>query len=314
MTEDFTDIMLPLKTPEEALAYPGPVHCYQDLRGHIDEILSHVEEHHDGSRRFRLSVDNYDYRVTRASTPAGDYLAMRRLLPNIRQLDDIGLPSEILRLLRSPGLSRGGLIIISGQAGHGKSTTCASIIKDRLAKFGGVCNTVEYPVELMMTGMEGMGLCLQRNTETPEEFDESIADALRSYPSKSNNILYVGEILHSGIAATVLKSAIDGHLVLTTMHASGAITTLERILALASERISYDEARQLLASGLRMVVNQNLKTVRENTVFRASYLIETDSVSRNIASGNSLKQLSTDTRTLKERLRNKQPLIAKFEK
>lgn len=309
-----TDLFVPLEKVDNALAFPGPVHCYNDYRDHIEKIKLTVQSEHRNAYRFRIRVDGYSYRVTRASTPDGDYLAMRRLQPEIISLDEIGLPSEILRHLRSPGLSEGGLVIVSGQSGNGKSTTCASIIIDRLKTYGGVCNSIEYPIEMMMTGMHGSGLCIQRNVETPEEFNQGISDALRSYPSKSRNILFIGEILDSTSAATALKSAIDGHLVFTTMHSGGVLMALERIVSLASPHVGHDEARHLLGSGLRMVIHQKLVETMGRTVLRGNFLVDTESASLAIQAGKSLKQLSTEIGLQRRRLMNGQKIETKREK
>jgi Tfp pilus assembly pilus retraction ATPase PilT len=309
-----TDLFLPLEKVEGTLSYPGPIMCYKSLSDHIDKIKLAVISEHKESSRFRISVDGNSYRVTRASTPDGDYLAMRRLRPEIMDLENIGLPSEILRHLRSPGLSEGGLVIVSGQSGNGKSTTCASIIIDQLKNYGGVCNTIEYPIEMMMTGMHGDGLCIQRNVETPEEFTQGISDALRSYPSKSRNVLFIGEILDCHSAAAALKSAIDGHLVFTTMHAGGVLMALERIVSLASPHVGNEEARHLLGSGLRMVIHQKLVETMGRTSLRANFLIDTESAAMAIQAGKSLKQLSTEIGLQKRRLLNGQTIESQRDK
>lgn len=313
MNSELTDLYIPLADRRNSLSYPGPALCYEELASHIDQIIDVVLPEQGAKKKFRLNAEGNSYRATRIETPGGDYLILRLIKPEVISLDDIGLQPEILRHLRRDGLSAGGLVLICGRSGNGKSTTCASAIIDRLVKHGGVCNTIEYPTEFMLTGRHGDGLCLQRNVDTPEEFNSGISEALRSYPSKSNNILFIGEILDSETAAAAIKSAIDGHLVFSTMHAGSVIMAIERILTLSAPHISMEEAKQILGSGLRLVICQALKEVRGRTVLSAQYLVGTNRAAQTIQNSQNIKQLSTEVQNQLSKLQSGQQILAKGE-
>lgn len=314
MAREITDLYVPISDRKNSLAYPGPVLCYDEMAQHINNICDIYETQFQDIKKFRLNVDGNVYRATKIETPGGDYLALRLIKPEIIPLESIGFPSEILRHLRRSGLSAGGLVLVCGRSGNGKSTSCASIIVDRLINFGGVCNTIEYPTEFMLTGRHGeSGLCLQRNVDSHDEFQSGISDALRSYPSKSNNILFIGEILDSVTATAAIKSAIDGHLVFSTMHAGSVIMALERIISLATPYIGNDEAKQILGSGLRLVICQSLKTIRGRTVLNGQYLIDTIKASQTIQNSQSIKHLSTELQNQEVKLETGQQIISRGE-
>lgn len=254
--EGITDLFIPLSEPKNTLAYPGPVPFFEEHSNLVERVISEVQS--VDSNSFRVTVADSHFRVQRKNTPNGDYAILRKI-ESLRDLSNIGLPKQILNEILSPRLLKGGLVLVCGQAGNGKSTTCAAMATSRLKRFGGVCNTIEFPAEIPMTGLHGKGLCLQREVSSETEFHEAMREALRCYPTKSPNILLVGEILDADIAASVLRSSVDGHLVITTMHAGDVIQGIQRIVSLASQKMGREEARELLAEAFSIAIHQELR-------------------------------------------------------
>lgn len=280
--DGITDLFIPLSDPSKTLAYPGPNSSFVESNPKvIERILTEVQSKDVNS--FRIEVEDAHFRVQRKTTPESDYAILRKI-EKLRELSNVGLPRQIMEHIVHPRLTKGGLIIVCGQAGNGKSTTCAAVAAARLKKFGGVCNTIEFPAEIPMTGLHGKGLCLQKEVDSEEEFHEAMREALRCYPTKSSNILLVGEILDADIAASVLRSSVDGHLVITTMHAGDVIQGIQRLVSLAAQKMGREEARELLAEAFSIGIHQELRMREKSKGLGLSVkcLLDTESVANQI--------------------------------
>lgn len=279
--DGITDLFIPLSEPQNTLAYPGPFPFFEEHSDLVEQVITEVQS--VDSNSFRVTVADSHFRVQRKITPDGDYAILRKI-ESLRDLSHVGLPKQIMDEILSTRLLKGGLIIVCGQAGNGKSTTCAAIATARLKRFGGVCNTIEFPAEIPMTGMHGKGLCLQREVDSEDGFHEAMREALRCYPTKSSNILLVGEILDADIAASVLRSSVDGHLVITTMHAGDVIQAIQRIVSLAAQKMGREEARELLAEAFAIAIHQELR-IREKRMglgLSVKCLMDTEAVGSQI--------------------------------
>jgi len=93
-------------------------------------------------------------------------------------------------------------------------------------------------------------------------FAAAMRGAMRCYPSVNGSMLYVGETRDSETAAEVLRIATNGHLVLTTLHAQDAMSAMKRFISLAGDKMNTEEARGILASAFRVLVHQQLTTVK----------------------------------------------------
>ncbi len=254
--DEVTDFYVPGDSPRSALYYPGRRPATVEMQALVINLV-------ESAKKKRMSDctvthSGRSFRCHYMPTAQGDFYIFRRMPSAILSLKDIGLPAVIANQVLSPRLLKGGLIIVSGLPGNGKSTTLGSIIVDRLKKFGGICITVEDPVEMPLQGEHGEGLCLQRSVNGQEAFAGAIRDALRAYPAKTAAMMMIGEVRDSETAALALRSAVDGRLVLATMHAGDIVQSLHRICSLATRLIPLDEVRDLLGASFRMALHQNL--------------------------------------------------------
>ncbi|PJF38438.1 MAG: type II secretion system protein E, partial [Phototrophicales bacterium] len=142
--------------------------------------------------------------------------------------------------------------------GNGKSTTCASLISERLRRHAGICVTVEDPPEMPLHGRHGKGLCLQREVGINSTFEACVIETLRAYPTQVNSILMIGEVREPSTASLALNASIDGRLVIVTLHASSIVHSIQRICTIASENMAERAARELLSSGLRLCIHQKI--------------------------------------------------------
>ena len=202
------------------------------------------------------------FRTYEMNGKKGKQIVCRQTFNKERKLNKTGISPEILKYLLSEDLNEGGLVILCGSNGSGKSTTCAGLIKERLLNFGGYCITVEDPIEIPLEGQHGDGRCVQLEINPNEGFAPKIREIMRAYPTGQNLLMLIGEIRDSETASQALRSAIDGRLVITTIHADNIQSALKRILVLASDVLTDEVARDLLANSFRMAIHQSLKTGR----------------------------------------------------
>jgi twitching motility protein PilT len=193
----------------------------------------------DGVGRFRVNIFRQRGNLC---------LVMRRLPARVPTIDSLGLP-EAFRLMAR---ERGGLALVTGGTGSGKSSSVAAVVNEISATRGVHVITLEDPVEF--AHRHGKGLVNQR--ELHADFD-SYASGLRAALRQSPAVILVGEIRDRETMAVALQAAGTGHLVLSTLHTLDAGSTVGRILGLfgpQEERV----ARMQLAESLRFVVSQRL--------------------------------------------------------
>lgn len=251
-----TDLYLPTDNPRNGYFFPGK----RPLPASMHSFAVSLAELAKKSRNSynAITVDGRAWRYQLLPTATVDYHVFRRMPTEVPSLKDTGLPAVIANHLMSQRLLKGGLIIVAGLPGNGKSTTLASIIIDRLNKFGGICITVEDPIEMPLQGDHGPGLCLQRGVNSEEAFNMAIKDTLRAYPSNTPSMMMIGEVRDAESAALALRSSVDGRLVMITMHAGSVVLAIKRLVSMASGILTNTEARELLASSLRIALHQTL--------------------------------------------------------
>jgi len=191
-------------------------------------------------RRDMLTVDGIWYRLRRMPEHA----------PRLENLPS-KLSPALLKLLLMPGLSKGGLIYICGAPGSGKTTLASGTVVSRLVAYGGYAYTVEDPPEMPINGWHEEGYCAQAWVPGNGIADwmEAMRGALRSQPSSTPCMLYVGEVRDADSARTLLRAASNGFLVVATGFANDIPSGLNALLHLAGEDMA-----QILAASLRLCI------------------------------------------------------------
>lgn len=147
--------------------------------------------------------------------------ALRPVRSVIPEMELLGLPEEVL--VRWLGRS-GGLILIAGPTGTGKSTTVASALQWMNHNLARHVVTIEDPIEFLFEDRNSIFTQREVGSDT-ESFNKGLRSSLRQSP----DVIFLGEILESGPAAVALQAAETGHLVLSTLHSSNIGDTLERM-------------------------------------------------------------------------------------
>jgi twitching motility protein PilT len=192
----------------------------------------------DGNRQ-RVNVFKQDGKL--AAT-------IRLLNSTIPSLEMLGLPTVLNRLADKPR----GLILVTGPTGSGKSTTLAAMINYINSNRPEHIITIEDPVEYVYERK----LALIHQREVGQDVTD-FASALRSSLREDPDIILVGEMRDYETIAAALTAAETGHLVMSTLHTTGAAQTIDRIIDACPGSIQ-NQIRTQLAGVLNGVITQCL--------------------------------------------------------
>ena len=198
----------------------------------------------DGRFNIRIKEKDIDLRISTLPTVYGEKIVCRLLDKTTGNLDHtaIGLNENDLEKYKKLINVKNGVILIVGPTGSGKTTTMYSMIND-LNKREVNLVTLEDPVEYNVDGVNQV----QINEKTGMTFAKGLRAILRQDP----DIICVGEIRDGETAEIAMRSAITGHVVLSTVHTSDALGTIERLVDMGVEPY-------LVASALQGVFSQRL--------------------------------------------------------
>lgn len=256
-----TDIAISKRHPENSLVFPGP----RRIEGDPDlvRLATDLAAECDGIQapEFTLQHDNIWWRGhLDPSVVDGIWYRLRQqpsIPPRLENLQ-VTLAPAIMDILLHENLANGGLLLVTGGPGSGKTTTASSIVVSRLHKFGGMAYTVEDPPEHPLNGWHGEGYCAQTRVEEaeadPEAWSKAIRGALRSQAAKTPTILFIGEIRDDAAALAALRGAAQGFLVVATSFATDLISGISNFASRVTE-VNYSD----LGSLLRVVLYQQLR-------------------------------------------------------
>jgi len=198
----------------------------------------------DGAIKGLIEDTQVDLRVSCLPTNMGEKLVIRILDYSMSSagLENLGFTKEnydaVSKMIKLPN----GIILVTGATGSGKSTTVYSMLQ-RLNTEGRNLITVEDPIEMNIEGIN--------QVQVNSDIGMTFASALRSILRQDPDIIMIGEIRDTETARIAVRSAITGHLVLSTIHTNDSLNTIERLL-------DMDVERYLLGSALSGIISQKL--------------------------------------------------------
>lgn len=182
--------------------------------------------------------------------------AVFRVIPlKIASLDDLSLPPVI----KDFTLERQGLLLITGPTGSGKSTTLAGMIEHINSTRDVHVITVEDPIEYVYRNKKSIITQREVHHDT-ESFVSALKFALRQDP----DVILIGEMRDQETITSALKAAETGHLVMSTLHTTDAVQTINRIIN-AFPPHEQDQIRKQLAAVIRGTVAQRLVPTANGT-------------------------------------------------
>ncbi len=148
-------------------------------------------------------------------------IIMRVIPPHISTFQELNLPPVLGEIVKAPN----GLILVTGPTGNGKSTTLASMIRCINEQSSYNIITIEDPIEFLFTSQKSCIIQREVGIDT-NSFNNALKAALRMDP----DVIMVGEMRDKDTIDACIKAAETGHLVLTTLHTQGAVSTINRII------------------------------------------------------------------------------------
>ncbi len=180
---------------------------------------------------------------------ANGYGAVFRIIPTeIKTIEDLGVPAVI----KTFGHLRGGLVLVTGPTGSGKSTTLAALIDYINVNLSRHIVTIEEPIEFVHPNKGS--IITQR--EVPED-TPSFSRGLKAAMREDADIVLVGEMRDLETISLALTAAETGLLVFGTLHTNNARKTVDRLIDVFPAD-QQQQVRTMLASSLRGVVAQLL--------------------------------------------------------
>ncbi len=188
---------------------------------------------------------------------------LRHIRSEIPDLDNLGVPAPLLR----DWLARqSGIILVTGPAGSGKSTTLAACLDHINESSARHIVTIEDPIEFVFR--DNVSIFTQREVGIDtSSFSEGLRQALRQAP----DVLFIGEIRDPDSAVTAIHAAETGHLVLATIHGADTADALERMSQLLPEAERRMLARVFASQLVGVLAQRLLPTVDGGFTLAAEY-------------------------------------------
>ncbi len=166
-----------------------------------------------------------ELRISTLPTAFGEKLVMRIFDPEVllRNFSDLGFGADELALWQKLTALPGGIVLVTGPTGSGKTTTLYSTLKQLATPEVNVC-TVEDPIEMVEARFNQL--------QVQQELSLGFAEAVRALMRQDPDIIMVGEIRDLETAEMAVQAALTGHLVLSTLHTNDAPTAITRLLDL----------------------------------------------------------------------------------
>ena len=175
-------------------------------------------------------------------------VVLRAIPAEVPTLADLGLPSTLARLTNH----HQGLVLLTGPAGCGKSSTMAALLRLINEERRDHIVTIEDPIEYLHRPLRCVVNQRQVGRDT-ESFSRALEAALREDP----DVIAIGELRDLETISLALTAAETGHLVLATLHTDSAIRTVDRLVG-AFPPSQQAQIRAMLSESLRAVVSQRL--------------------------------------------------------
>jgi type II secretory ATPase GspE/PulE/Tfp pilus assembly ATPase PilB-like protein/ActR/RegA family two-component response regulator len=175
----------------------------------------------DGKARVRVLNLSYDLRVSTIPAGGAEKCVIRVLDSNTSvTLEDLNVPAPELSRFRALLGNRDGIVMVTGPTGSGKTSTLYGALRE-LADGKVNIMTVEDPIEYELPAI----------TQTQVEAKQGLtfAAALRSILRQDPDVILIGEIRDRETAQTAVEAAMTGHLVLATVHANDAVSSVPRL-------------------------------------------------------------------------------------
>jgi twitching motility protein PilT len=223
-----------------------------ELEGYVTEILTRSQAEHFATGNdldfSYVSADGGRFRVNVYRKDTGVGATFRAIPTEVPSLDKLALPPIVTKLCDY----HQGMILVTGSTGTGKSTTLAAMIDhlNHTRKLNII--SLEDPIEFVHRSKNSQVIQRELHTHIPT-FAEGVRAAMREDP----DVILVGEMRDAETIRMAMTAAETGHLVLGTLHTTGAVKTIDRVIdALPVEE--REQTKSFLSQSLLAVITQIL--------------------------------------------------------
>ena len=223
-----------------------------ELDSYLMEILSDSQKETFGSGMdldfSYVGEEGGRFRVNMFRKDTGLGAVFRHIPNEVPTLDSLNMPN----VLRDFCDYHQGMVLVTGSTGTGKSTTLAAMI-DHLNKTRNLnIISLEDPIEFVHPSKQSQVIQRELGTHL-----ETFADGVRAAMREDPDVILVGELRDAETISMAMTAAETGHLVLGTLHTTGAVKTIDRIVdALPGEL--KEQTKSFLSQSLKAVVTQIL--------------------------------------------------------
>lgn len=227
-----------------------------------------------GMGRFRANI--YKQR--------GSFAAVLRYVPfELPDAKTLGIPDKVMEIAKA----KNGIVLVTGPAGSGKSTTLSCMIDDINQKRTGHIITIEDPIEFLHKHSK----CIISQREISID-TESYIDALRAALRQSPDVILLGEMRDYETISTAMTAAETGELVLSTLHTLGASNTIDRIIDVFPINQQH-QIRIQLSMVLTAVISQQLLPTVDGGLAPAFEIMTMNSAIRTLIRDEKTHQIDT---------------------
>ena len=229
----------------------------RDIEQFIDEITDEEQKRTLKERKeidFAFGVEGLARFRVNVFRQRGSLAAVLRLIPfKVKSIQDLNLPPVVAQLAMKPR----GLVLVVGPTGSGKSTTLAAMIDHINSNARKHIITIEDPIEFWHE--DKLSYISQRQVgQDTNSFYEALKYALREDP----DVILIGELRDLETTMAAISAAETGHLVLATLHTTGAAQTVDRIIDMYSAG-QQQQVRIQLSMTLQGVLSHTLLPRRD---------------------------------------------------
>ena len=227
-------------TPDQTKSIALKLIPNEDDRNRIDKINDFdCSWGSPGIGRFRVNI----------LRQRSSFMIVMRVIPfELPSIERLGLPSALKTIADADA----GMVLVTGSAGSGRSTTMAALINYINQHRNKHIVTLENPIEFLHRDLQSSVTQREIGVDT-ETYRSGLRAALRQDP----DVVLLGEMREPETLDTALKAAETGHLLISSLHTHDAMSTIQRVIALYPPE-DQDVTRVRLAEALHALISQRL--------------------------------------------------------